>query len=196
MAKKTEKSFNKKWFYIGIPIFIAFILILWLAGTYNALISADQNVKRSWADVETQYQRRIDLIPNLVNSVKGYMTFEKDLLTKITDLRTQWMSSATAEDRVNTANQIEAALKTIFAVSENYPDLKADNTVISMMDELAGTENRISVARMKYNEAIMQYNNLVKFVPSNVIAGWMGMKEKTPFQAVSGAEKAPVVNIG
>lgn len=194
MAK--ERSFNKKWLYIGIPIFIVLVLILWVAGTYNALISADQNVKRSWADVETQYQRRIDLIPNLVNSVKGYMTFEKDLLARITDLRTQWMSSATAEERVNTANQIEAALKTIFAVSENYPDLKADNTVISMMDELAGTENRISVARMKYNEAIMQYNNLVKFVPSNVIAGWMGMKEKTPFQAVSGAERAPVVNIG
>ncbi len=196
MAKKTEKSFNKKWLYIGIPIFVVLILILWVAGTYNALISADQNVKRSWADVETQYQRRIDLIPNLVNSVRGYMTFEKDLLTKITDLRTQWMSSATAEDRVNTANQIEAALKTIFAVSENYPDLKTDKTVTALMDELAGTENRISVARMKYNEAIMQYNNLVKFVPSNVIAGWMGMKEKTPFQAVSGAERAPVVNIG
>jgi LemA protein len=106
------------------------------------------------------------------------------------------MSATTAEDRVNVANQIEAALKTIIATSENYPDLKADKTVTALMDELAGTENRVAVARVNYNDAVRSYNNLVKFIPSNIIAGWMGMKEKTPFQATTpGAGEAPTVNI-
>jgi LemA protein len=168
----------------------------WFVGTYNALIAADQNVKKTWADVETQYQRRIDLIPNLVNSVKGYMTYEQNILTKITELRSQWMTATTAEKRVNVANELEAALKTIIATSENYPDLKADKTVTALMDELAGTENRISVARINYNDAVRNYNNLVRFIPSNIIAGWMGMKEKTMFQATTpGAGEAPEVNL-
>lgn len=174
---------------------IAIIMILWFVGTYNSLINADQNVNKAWGDVQTQYQRRIDLIPNLVNSVKGYMQYERGLLENITALRTQWMSATTTEEKVQTANQLESALKTIFAVREAYPEIKADSTVTALMDELAGTENRISVARMNYNEAIMNYNNLVKFIPSNIVAGFMGYKEKAMFSAVSGAETAPVVNI-
>lgn len=193
---QPEKKFPMKWIGIGIIVLLIIILIAWFVGTYNALISADQNVKKNWADVETQYQRRIDLIPNLVNTVTGYMQFEKTTLTQLTSLRTQWMSSTTPEARVDTANKIEAALKTIFATYENYPDLKSDKTVTALMDELSGTENRISVARINYNDAIRNYNNLVKFIPSNVIARWMGFTEKTPFAATTpGASEAPVVSI-
>jgi len=192
----AKSGIPKKWIYISIIVIAILILLSWFVGTYNALIAADQNVKKTWADVETQYQRRIDLIPNLVNSVKGYMTFEQNLLAKITDLRTQWMTTTATEERVKIANELESALKTIIAVSENYPDLKADKTVTALMDELAGTENRVAVARMNYNNAVRDYNNLVKFIPSNIVAGWMGMKEKTMFQATTpGAGEAPKVNL-
>ncbi len=191
----AKSGIPKKWIYLGIIVIVILILLSWFVGTYNSLISADQNVKKTWADVETQYQRRIDLIPNLVNSVKGYMTFEQNLLTKITDLRTQWMVTTATEERVKVANELESVLKTIIAVSENYPDLKADKTVTALMDELAGTENRVAVARINYNDAVRSYNNLVKFIPSNIVAGWMGMTEKTMFQATLGAEEAPKVNL-
>ncbi|MFH0832183.1 MAG: LemA family protein [Candidatus Aenigmatarchaeota archaeon] len=195
MAKKTANTMNK-WLYIGAIVAILFILLMWYVGTYNALISADQNVKTAWGNVEVQYQRRVDLIPNLVNSVKGYMAFEKEVLTKVTSLRSQWMTATAPEERVATANEIEAALKTIFATYENYPELKADKTVTALMDELAGTENRVAVSRTNYNDAVRNYNNLVKFIPSNIVAGWMGMVEKTMFEAITpGAETAPVVNI-
>ncbi|MCX6819330.1 MAG: LemA family protein [Candidatus Aenigmarchaeota archaeon] len=191
----AKSGIPKKWIYLGIIVIVILILLSWFVGTYNSLIAADQNVKKTWADVETQYQRRIDLIPNLVNSVKGYMTFEQNLLTKITDLRTQWMVTTATEERVKVANELESVLKTIIAVSENYPDLKADKTVTALMDELAGTENRVAVARINYNDAVRSYNNLVKFIPSNIVAGWMGMTEKTMFQATPGAEEAPKVNL-
>lgn len=187
---------NNKLLFIGIGILILLLLIVgWYVGTYNALISADQNVKNSWSNVEVQYQRRIDLIPNLISTVKGYMTYEQNLLINVTALRTQWMSAKTQDEKVSTANQIESALKTIFAVSENYPNLKADIQFTALMDELAGTENRISVERMKYNSAVKDYNNLVKFIPSNIVAGMMGYTEKSMFEAVSGAEVVPKVVI-
>ena len=193
--KKAKEGFPPGMIAIAAVAVVAVLLVLWFIGTYNSLIGADQNVKNAWANVETQYQRRIDLIPNLVNSVKGYMQFEKSVLTSITALRSQWMSAQTAEEKVGVANQLESALKTIMLTYEAYPNIKADTTVTALMDELAGTENRIAVARMNYNEAILGYNNLVKFIPSNFVAGFMGYLEKTMFAAVAGAETAPVVNI-
>ena len=196
MPKEQKKGISRKWISIGVIAAVIVILILWYAGTYNSLINADQEVKRSWADVETQYQRRIDLIPNLVNTVRGYAGFEQNVLTQVTELRTQWMREPAAEQRIQTANQFESALKTIFAVAENYPQLKADSTYIALMDELSGTENRISVSRMKYNEAVKNYNNKVKFIPSNIMAGWMGMTERTLFEATTpGAQNVPVVDV-
>ena len=196
MPKEQKKGISRKWISIGVIAAVIVILILWYVGTYNSLINADQEVKRSWADVETQYQRRIDLIPNLVNTVRGYAGFEQNVLTQVTELRTQWMREPAAEQRIQTANQFESALKTIFAVAENYPQLKADSTYIALMDELSGTENRISVSRMKYNEAVKNYNNKVKFIPSNIMAGWMGMTERTLFEATTpGAQNALVVDV-
>ena len=194
--EKKSSGFPKKWAFVGLIAVIVLAIILWYVGSYNSIISADQDVKKSWANVETQYQIRIDLIPNIVNTVKGLAGFEQSVLTQVTELRTKWMQSSGAEERVQTANKIEGALKTIFAVSENYPQLKSDSAYIALIDELSGTENRISVERMKYNDAIRNYNNKVKFIPSNVVAGWMGMYERTPFEATTaGAENAPVVNV-
>jgi len=191
----TKKKFPRKWIAVGIVVLVIIIIIAWFIGTYNALIAADQNVKKAWGDVQTQYQRRIDLIPNLVNSVRGYMTYEQNLLTEVTALRSQWMSATTTEQKVTLSNQLESTLKTLFASFENYPALKTDLTVTALMDELAGTENRISVARITYNDAVRNYNNLVKYIPSNIIAKWMGYTEKSMFEAVSSAEIPPVVNI-
>jgi len=193
---EPAKKFPTKWIATGIVVLVVLILVAWFVGTYNAIIAADQNVIKVWADVETNYQRRIDLIPRLVNTTKGYMQFEQGTLTKITELRSQWMATSTEEQRVAVANQLEAALRSIILTYENYPELKSNTVVTGLMDELSGTENRIAVARINYNDAVRNYNNIVKFIPSNVIAGWMGMKERTPFNATTpGAEEAPGVDL-
>lgn len=193
MTKTDDGIFSNKLLLVGIAI--AVILLLWFVGTYNALISADQNVNKEWANVQAQYQRRIDLIPNLVNTVTGFMQFERGLLQNLTALRSQWASATTPEQQVQVANEVENALGRLIAVVEAYPEIKSNTAVIGLMDELAGTENRIAVARMNYNNAVIEYNKLVKYIPSNIVAGWMGFKEKTPFQAKPGSETAPVVNI-
>src|SRR3989338_4061946 len=180
----------------GIVVLILLVLVSIVWGSYNGLVSRDEGVKAAWGDVEAQYQRRIDLIPNLVSTVEGYAGFEKSLLTKVTELRTQWQTQPTPEARVQTANQFEAALRTILFTAENYPDLKASQNFIALQDELAGTENRVAVARTRYNDAVREYNVAVRGFPSNIIAGWFGFSQKTPFEATTpGAENAPKVDI-
>lgn len=190
-------GFNK-WILIAIPLVLLVIIMAWFVGTYNALISADQNVKQQWAEVQVNYQRRFDLIPNLVNVLKGYTQYERGLLESVTALRSQWMSAQQSGDigqQMSAANQLESALKTIFAVREAYPEIKANTQFTALSDELAGTENRVAVSRIKYNEAVADYNRLVKFIPSSIVAGFMGYSEMGMFEAVSGAETAPVVNL-
>ncbi len=197
MAKeKALQFFTKKRIALIAAVVLALIVVSWIWGTYNALITRDQSVQSQWANVETQYQRRIDLIPNLVNSVKGYMTYEQKLLTDITQLRSQWMQSAAIDDKIQYQTQLDTAISRLLLVQENYPDLKADRTVVQLMDELAGTENRIAVERSRYNDKVREYNLAVKTFPSNVIAEWFGFSEKAYYEAKSpGAEEAPVVSI-
>jgi len=191
MAK--EKPFYlKPWFW---AIVIILIIIVWIWGSYNNFIVLTQNIENQWAQVETQYQRRIDLIPNLVNTAKGYMQFEKSLLEEITSLRSQWMSVATVEDKVKFGNALDSALGRLLAVYENYPELKSIGAVSSLMDELAGTENRIAVERQRFNEAVRRYNTAIKVFPSNILANMFGFEERTYFQAQPGAEIVPTVNI-
>ncbi len=180
---------------IGVIVVLAIILLtIW--SSYNSLVSAEQGVQEAWGNIEAQYQRRIDLIPNLVSTVESYAGFERSVLTDLTNLRTQWLSNKDIDSRVRTANQFESALKTIFAVAEGYPDLKASTNFLALQDELAGTENRVAVSRTRYNEAVRQLNSLTKFFPSNIIAVWFGFKETTYFEALTaGAEIAPVVDI-
>ena len=168
---------------------------LWLVGTYNALIALDQNVNTKWAQVETQYQRRVDLIPNLVSTVEGYMVHERETLTQITQLRSQWASAQTTEEKVQVANQLEGTISKPLLVAENYPDLKASANFLALQDELAGTENRIAVERSRYNEAVRNYNTGILIFPNNIIAGMFGFGERDYFEATTaGAETAPTVD--
>ena len=188
--KEAKPFYMKPWFWV---LVVVLVIVLWLWGTYNSLITVSINVDNKWAQVQTQYQRRYDLIPRLVNTTSAYAQFEKSTLTEITQLRSQWAAAPTTEDQVKITNQMEAAISKILAVFENYPELKTNQVVQSLMDELAGTENRISVARMDYNNAVRDYNTAIKLFPANLIASSLGFEEKTYFQAVSGAENPPGV---
>jgi len=192
MAAKTS---NKKWIGIGIVVVIVLVLIGIVWGSFNSLVGLSQNVDRSWADVETQYQRRIDLIPNLVNTVQSYATYEQATLTKITELRSQWQATLSAEDRVKTANEVESAISKLLLIAENYPELKASANFVSLQDSLAETENMVSVARTRYNAAVRDYNSVVLYFPSNIVAGMFNFDMRSYFEAKPGAENVPVVNI-
>jgi LemA protein len=144
--------------------------------------------------VETQYQRRVDLIPNLVNTVKGAANFEQETLTEITRLRSQWQTSGTVNERVQTANQIESVLSRLLLVAENYPQLTATKNFQSLQDELANTENKVAVERGRYNDAIRNFNARIKTFPSNIVAKNLGYTDRTYFESAEGAENAPEVN--
>ncbi|KHO48281.1 MAG: LemA protein [archaeon GW2011_AR5] len=190
-----QKSFPKKWIGIGIVVLLFLIVVATIWGSYNSLVRLNQGVDSSWANVETQYQRRIDLIPNLVNVVESYAQFERELITNVTAIRSQWQTAQTPEQQVNAANQFESAISKLLLISENYPELKASEQFRALQDNLVETENMISVARTRYNEAVRQYNTATKVFPSNMIAGWFGFSERTYFQSRPGAENAPVVDL-
>ncbi|MBS3051142.1 MAG: LemA family protein [Candidatus Aenigmarchaeota archaeon] len=193
MAKQS--GFPKKWIGIGIIVLILLILVSTVWGSYNNLVRLNQGADNAWANVETQYQRRIDLIPNLVNVVESYAQFERELITNVTAIRSQWQTAQTPEQQVNAANQFESAISKLLLISENYPDLKASEQFRALQDNLVETENMVSVARTRYNEAVRQYNTATKVFPSNVVAGWFGFSERTYFQSRPGAENAPVVDL-
>lgn len=174
---------------------IILVLGLSLVGFYNSLISKGQAVDNQWAKVETQYQRRFDLIPNLVKSVEGVMKQEQAVFGLIAEARTKYAGAVSVEDKVNAANQMESALGRLLVVIENYPQLKSQENVTQLMDELAGTENRISVERGRFNDLVMDFNTVIKKFPANMIAGIFGFRERPYFKAAEGAEKAPEVNI-
>jgi LemA protein len=160
-----------------IAIIIGVLYSIYFSG-YNGAQSKDENVKKLGADVDAQLQRRYDLIPNLVESVKGYMQFESELLQNITRLRSDWQRAATVNDRVETSNQIEQALSKIIFTYENYPELKSNQNLVRLMDELAGTENRIAVARTYYNDGVRDYNTHLRTFPNNMFneGGFLGAK--------------------
>ena len=178
---------------IIIGIIVAVLVIAGI-GVYNGLVNADEGVSNSWAQVETVLQRRYDLIPNLVNTVKGYATHEKGILEEITKLRSQWGEAKTIEQKAGTATQMESALARLMVVVENYPDLKANQNFLALQDELAGTENRISVERRRYNDAVRAYNITVRRFPNNIFAGMFGFQKKDAyFEAAEAAAQAPKV---
>jgi len=191
MAKK-KLFYSKPWFW---ALVVIVIIAFWLIGTYNSFIVMTQRIDNQWAQVETQYQRRIDLIPNLVNTARGYMQFERSLLEEITTLRSQWMTTTDIDDKVNIGNALDSALGRLIAVFESYPELKSIQAVASLMDELAGTENRIAVERMRFNDRVREYNTGIMVFPSNILANMFGFKERPYFQAQEGAEIVPIVNI-
>lgn len=169
---------------------------------YNSLVEKQQQVDQSWAQVENQYQRRADLIPNLVNTVKGYSNHEEETLLKVTEARAKATSiTLNADDLTEenlaryqqAQNELSSALKSLLAVSEAYPDLKANENFLNLQAQLEGTENRIATERKRYTESVMVYNTAIKKFPTVIYAGWFGFKEKPQFKAEAGAEKAPEV---
>jgi LemA protein len=188
----------KKWGWLIAVIAVVVVLAIIggsLAGAYNSLVSQEQAVITQWAQVENQYQRRYDLIPNLVNSVKGAMAQETAVFNAIAEARTKYGGATTVNDKVAAANSLDSAIGRLLVVMENYPQLKSIDAVRQLMDELAGTENRVAVERQRFNDRAREYNTSIKSFPTNLIAGMFGFTEKTYFQAVSGASTAPVVNL-
>ncbi len=181
---------------ITILIIIALLILIpfiWLKSTYNSLVKLDEEVKASWAQVENQLQRRLDLIPNLVETVKGYAKHERELLTKITEARAKVGQARSIKEKIEANNELTSALGRLLLVVENYPNLKASENFIRLQDELAGTENRIAVERRRYNEAVKRYNIKIRSFPTNLIASLFGFKKATFFQIPPEAKKVPKV---
>ena len=169
------------WIALGIII----VLVIAIISIYNNLIRLRQKVKNSWSQIDVQLQRRFDLIPNLVETVKGYMKHEDEVLTKVAELRTSWANAGTVAEKANLDNELSGALKTIMAVSENYPDLKANQNFSELQQELQNTENKISFSRQFYNDSVTMYNTKLEVVPSNIIASMFNFKPEELFKAES-----------
>ena len=170
---------------------VAFI-ILWLIFAYNSLIRRRYRVKEAWSDIDVQLKRRYDLIPNLVETVKGYMAHERGVFEKVTEARTRAMGAGTKEEKLGAENTLSNTLKTLFAVSENYPDLKANANFLDLQRELADTENKIQAARRFYNGNVMDYNTKIDTFPTNLVVGALGFKKEEFFGLESESEREPV----
>ncbi|KAA9021624.1 LemA family protein [Niallia endozanthoxylica] len=183
---------------LGIGVVVAFIVILgiMLASSYNGFVNLEENVDQSYAQIENQLQRRLDLIPNLVSTVKGYAAHEEEVLTEISDARARLAGAGSPEEEAAANAELTGALSRLLVVVENYPNLKADQQFTQLMDELAGTENRLSVARKDYNEQVSVYNKKVKSFPGVIVANVTGFDEKEYFEADPGAQEAPKVDFG
>ena len=176
---------------------IAAIVGLTVAGcSYNRFTGTEEAIKAQWGQVQTKLQRRNDLIPNLVESVKGFAAQEKEILTSIAASREKLAGARTPEDTIKAANEQSSALARLLVVVENYPQLKSDANFRALQDELAGTENRISTERMRYNERVQEYNTLRRRFPSNVTAKMFGVKEYPYFEAPAAAQQVPKVDFG
>ncbi len=185
-----------------VVIGIIAMLFFWIKGSYNSLVSSEINAEKTWANVETQYQRRADLIPNFVNTVKGYATHEKETLTAITEQRAnatrpeinfEDLNEKTLAQYQQEQTKIGTSLSRLMMISENYPDLKANQNFVALQDELSGTENRIAVARKDFNNAVSSFNLSCRQFPNNIFASMFGFEKKAMFKAEQGSEKAPTV---
>lgn len=175
---------------------LAFVVIMPLIGTYNSMVTMSEDVDAQWANVENVLQRRFDLIPNLVESVKGAMAQEQEVFGQIAEARARMAGATTIDEQVEASSALEGALGRLLVVMENYPELRSNENVTRLMDELAGTENRIAVERGRYNEAVRGYNTRIRRFPTNIVAGMMGFDQRTYFEATAGADEAPRVNFG
>jgi len=193
---------KKSWIIIGVIVVIIFIIYRFFAGSYNNMVQYNEDVKSVWAKVETQYQRRGDLIDNLVNTVKGYADFEKSTLTAVIEARSQATQiKLDANDLTpekiaqlqQAQDQLKGSLNRLLVTVEQYPNLKANEGFLKLQDELAGTENRIAVARDNFNEAARSYNVYIQSFPRNILAGMFNFHPKGYFESTPGSEKAPTV---
>lgn len=187
---------------LGVIVVIGFVLFSFFGGTYNTLVQLDEKVKSQWSQVENVYQRRLDLIPNLVNTVKGYANFEKDTLTQVIEARAKATSVNVSSENLDPASiqkfqqaqsGLSSALGRLMVVVEKYPDLKANKNFLELQSQLEGTENRITVERKRFNEVVQEFNTYLRQFPRNILAGMMGFEAKGYFNADAKASKAPEV---
>lgn len=182
------------WRVCGLTL-VAIVLAFWLSGCgYNRMVDLEQQVNAAWAQVENQLQRRADVIPNLVNIVKGYATHERELFQHIANARAALMQADSVPEKIEASEQLDTALRQLFVIVENYPQLKADATFAKLMDEVAGTENRIAVERMRYNRAVAAYNAYVQRIPATYTAKIFGFEAEKPyFKATEDAYRVPQI---
>ena len=190
------------WITLAIIVVLLFAGYSWVKGTYNTMVTQDEGVKTAWSQVENQYQRRMDLIPNLVNTVKGYAAHEKETLEGVVSARAEATKTTIDPSNLNEESmkkfqaaqgELSSALSRLMVVLERYPDLKANQNFSELQAQLEGTENRISVERKRFNETAQSYNTYIRSFPTNILAGMFGFQPKAYFSAESGAEKAPKV---
>ena len=198
----TTMKVKKSWIIIGVIIITVFINYRFFAGSYNNMVNYDEAVIKQWADVEVMYQRRSDLIPNLVSTVKGYAAHEKETLSEVIEARAKATSISIDPTNLNAASmqqfqQVQAglssALSKLMVVVERYPDLKANQNFLELQSQLEGSENRIAVARRKFNESVKAYNTYIRSFPKNMVAGMYGFERKVQFTADEGADIVPEV---
>jgi len=178
---------------IGVIVLILLVFFLSVRGTYNRLVALDENVKTAWSQVENQLQRRLDLIPNYVETVKGYAKQEREVLLEVTKARARVAGASSIEGKIGANNELSSALARLLVVVERYPDLKSNQNFMRLQDELAGTENRIAVERRRYNEAVRIYNTTIRSFPTNILAGMFGFRRAELFQAPEAAREPPKV---
>jgi len=194
---------KKSWIVIAVIILLIFILYNAFKGSYNTMVALDEEVKTAWANVQTQYQRRSDLIPNLVNTVKGFAAQEKEVLVGVTEARAKASSIQIDPTNINPAmlqqfqaaqGELSSALSRLLVTVERYPELKSDQNFLELQAQLEGTENRIAVARDRFNSSVQKYNTKIRSFPTNIMAGMFGFESKAQFQATDAAQTAPEVN--
>lgn len=196
------KNIKKSWIIIGAIVLFAIIIYSNFKGTYNTIVTYEENISGKWAQVTTDYQRRLDLIPNLVSTVKGYADFEKETLTAVIEARAKATSVNVSADNLNPAmiqqfqqaqQGLSSSLSKLLVTVERYPELKANQNFLELQAQLEGTENRIANSRRKFNESTQLYNTFIKTFPRNIYANIFGFERKIYFEAEAGAEKAPEV---
>jgi len=176
---------------IGVLIIFG-LIVLFLVGMYNSLVVLRNRCDNGWAQIDVQLRRRYDLIPNLVETVKGYAKHEREVFEKVTQARTQAINAGTVKDQGAAENVLTGALKSLFAVAENYPELKANQNFLMLQEELAGTESKVAYSRQFYNDSVMKYDTRLQTFPSNVMAGMFGFKPREYFVVTEAEAKGPV----
>ncbi len=188
---------KNKFLFIIIPIAVILFAVIsifsWYIGTRNKLVAAEENITASWAEIDNQLQRRSDLIPNIVATVKGFASHEKEVFTNIANARSKLAGASSVAEKAEGYNQMQSALSRLLVVVENYPQLKSDRNFLKLQDELAGTENRLTVARKRYNEQVKIFNTKIKMFPGSIIASSMGLEKKDYFEVSESAKEAPKV---
>ena len=179
---------------VGIIAVIVIVAIASVSGAYNDMVEEQTEVEAAFANIDTQLQRRADLIPNLIETVKGAMAHEQDIINSVTEARAKYVGAGNANDKIAAAGELESALARLMVVVENYPEIKTNQNFTALQDELAGTENRIAVSRRDYNEAVGEYNKEIRTFPKNILANMFGFEKMNYFEAADGAEKAPEVS--